>query len=335
MKNRILFLGIAVCLCCSVMAGKEHYQAAFNELQRMLLGQQSISFKRAVFVTENAYYGGSLSYEQFNADIATVTSKLQVFIKKKRLEQYKTASNFAVWSFMRDSIPENEKKTFSYDFDDFMGEKDWTKMFVTKLMRTRSGNCHSLPYYYKILTEEMKGEALLALGPNHVYIKHKDEKGQWTNIELTNGSFPRDSWVMSSLGVTVDAIKSGAYMTPLTQKESIAICLFDLANSFERQFSIDDPFYMKCINTAITYYPKCIPLLMNKANYYKAQVEKEKVKGSDRMTAATSTWIAEYKATVAKIDELGYKDMPSELYAQWVKDVESEKSKQKMIKTNK
>jgi len=74
---------------------------------------------------------------------------------------------------MKDSTAINGFRPYVYDFDDFMGDKDWTKQFVTKLMRTHTGNCHSLPYLYKILCEEIGAKASLVLGPNHVYIKHR------------------------------------------------------------------------------------------------------------------------------------------------------------------
>jgi hypothetical protein len=41
------------------------YEKTFNELKAMLEGQQECNFKKAVFLTENAYHGGSLNYEKF------------------------------------------------------------------------------------------------------------------------------------------------------------------------------------------------------------------------------------------------------------------------------
>jgi hypothetical protein len=46
---------------------------------------------------------------------------------------------------------------------------------------------------------------------------------------LTNGTFPRDGWIISSLSITTGAIKSDTYMEPLTLKESVALTLLDLA----------------------------------------------------------------------------------------------------------
>ena len=100
-------------------------------------------------------------------------------------------------------------------------------------MKTKSGNCHSLPSYYKILCEEIGGSAYLALAPNHLYIKHIDEKGQWTNLELTNAGFPRDQWIIKEMAISVEAIKNGIYMTPLTPKQTLAMTMFDLASAYQ------------------------------------------------------------------------------------------------------
>jgi hypothetical protein len=299
----------------------------------MLKGQKPIDFKRAVFLTENAYHKGQLNYQTFCNGITATGQQLKELIKQRGLQNYKTSGNWAVFSYMTDSLPINSFKPCTYDFDDFMGDKDWTKMFVTKLIKTRSGNCHSLPYYYKILCEEIGAKASLALAPNHVYIKHIDEKGQWTNVELTNGGFPRDQWIIKQMAISVEAIKSGIYMNPLSQKESIIMTMFDLASAYEFQFGNDD-FVLQTANTALQYFPNCIPLIMKKANCIRDKIEAEKKKENPNKEQINSN-IALYKKTIATIDSLGHKDMPSELYEKWVQSVELEKQKKSQTTKNK
>lgn len=304
---------------------KTVYKQAFNEQLQMLKGQKPIEFKRAVFLTENAYHKGQLNYQTFCNEITATGQQLKELIKQRGLQNYKTARNWAVFSYMTDSIPINSFKPCTYDFDDFMGDKDWTKMFVTKLIKTRNGNCHSLPYYYKILCEEIGGKVSLALAPNHVYIKHINEKGQWSNVELTNGGFPRDQWIIKQMAISVEAIKSGIYMNPLSKKESIALTMFDLASAYEFQFGNDD-FVLQTANTALQYFPNCIPLIMMKANCIRAKIEAEKKKASPNKEQINRN-ITLYKKTVTTIDYLGHKDMPTELYQEWIKSVDDEKSK--------
>jgi hypothetical protein len=325
----MLILAILLLNSISILAQTKnnikYYKNAFEEQLKMLNGENPIDFKRAVFLTENAFHNGQFNYLSFCNEISEIGNKLKTLIKQRGLEKYKTAGNWAVFVFMTDSSEINNYKPYAYDFDDFMGEKDLSKMFVSKLMKTKSGNCHSLPYYYKILCEEIGAEASLALAPNHIYIKHIDEKGQWTNLELTNGGFPRDQWIVKQMAISVEAIKSEVYMNPLTPKESIAMTMFDLASTYNFEYGYDN-FVLEITETALQYFPKCIPLTMMKANYFKNKIEMEMKKQNPNNLLIKNN-ISLYKLTVNRIDSLGYKDMPLELYEDWVKTVEGEKNK--------
>lgn len=326
----LLFAATITHSCIGQTDIKKLYRDAFDEQLQMLQGQKPLDFKKAVFMSENAYHKGQLNYQTFSSEISEIGQKLKQLIKQRGLEKFNTAGNWAVFTYMTDSLPVNDFKPYTYDFDDFMGDKDFSKMFVTKLMKTKSGNCHSLPIFYKILCEEIGAKAHLALAPNHLYIKHIDENGQWTNLELTNGGFPRDQWIIKEMAISVEAIKNEIYMTPLTQKESIAITMNDLAGEYIFQFGYD-AFVLKVVNTALTYFPKCVPLLMIKANYFKHIGEAENAKQNPDMVFSKKNYEL-YSEVISKIDALGYKEMPMELYQEWVKSVEKEKAKRGILK---
>src|SRR5690606_33829743 len=143
---------------------------------------------------------------------------------------------------------------FDYNFDDPFGHNNWNSMFVSNLLMSRKGNCHSLPFLYKILAEQLGIEAHLALAPNHIYIKHRSEKDGWYNTELTSGIFPIDAWIMASGYVHIDAIRNGVYMKALNNKESIALCLVDLAQAYQTQEFYDLDFVIKCADKALEYF---------------------------------------------------------------------------------
>jgi hypothetical protein len=304
---------------------KDYYMQAFNEQVSMLEGKTDNSFKRAVFLTENAFHQDTLNYNVFCNTIDSISTILKNLIVKRGLSQYKTSGNWAIFTYMTDSLSINNNQPYVYDFDDFMGENDWTKMFTTKLIRTKKGNCHSLPYLYKIFSDEMGYESYLALAPNHVYIKHIDENGQWTNLELTSGGFPRDQWMIKQMAISVESIKNEIYMNPLSEKETIAMTIFDLSGAYEFQFGVDS-FYLMMVEKALQYFPKSIPLLMNKANYYAKIGENEQNKLSPNIKMLKEIK-NNYESTYEKIYRLGYKETPIELYEQWVKSIELEKTK--------
>jgi len=306
---------------------KASYDFAFNEINKMLKGQAPLDFKRAVFLTENAFHSNKLDYKEFCQKIDDIEVQLKQFMNDKGIVDHVMGKQFAIFNYMMEPSKYNDNTKLTYDFDDLMGSKDWTKMFVAKLLRTKTGNCHSLPYLYKILADELGAETFLALAPNHLYIKHKDDKGQWVNVELTNGTFPRDGWVMSSLSITTEAIKKETYMEALSLRESVALALFDLAQGYKFQFDHDE-FTLKCCNTVIEYFPKCINAYMMK-NELLTEKRKSLLLASNNQKGKEISQL-EKAITVLyqQIDNMGYKDMPKAQYEQWVKDVEGQRKKQ-------
>jgi hypothetical protein len=223
---------------------------------------------------------------------------------------------------------------YTYDFEDVAGDKDWSQMFVTKLLHTRKGNCHSLPFLYKILAEELGEEAHLAIAPNHIYIKHQSLKNGWFNTELTSGIFPIDAWLMASGYIHLDAVKNKIYMAPVSEQESIAICLIDLAKGYEKKEKNPDlDFIIQCCETTLKYYPNYI-----NAHLLKAETEKKKFEKIQKQYNAKSPSeifhipeaekiFKEMTQGYTHIHKSGYRRMPEKMYLQWLVSLQEEKAK--------
>jgi len=326
-RQTIFTIGLILITTISFGQNRELYDYAYTEVHKMLKGESQLDFKKAVFLSENAFYGGKLDYKTFCQRIDDIEVQINRLINEKGVANHVMGKQFAIFSYMMEPSKFNNFQKISYNFEDFLGNKDWASMFVTKLLETKQGNCHSLPYLYKILSEEIKAEAYLALAPNHMYIKIKDDKGMWVNIELTNGGLPRDVWIMSSLSITTEAIKSGTYMEALTLKESVSLCLYDLALNYQSQFGHDD-FGLKCCDTLIKYYPHCIYGYMVKSEILVEQRKTLLLANSNQRIPEIIQLEKTITGLYNQIDKMGYKDMPKEQYEQWVKDVENERSKQ-------
>jgi len=231
---------------------------------------------------------------------------------------------------------------FVYDFDDIWGAYDWSNMFVSKLLQSKKGNCHSLPYLYKILAEEMNTKAYLSIAPNHFYIKGQNKSNGWYNTELTSGIFPNDAWLMASGYIHLDAVMNKMYMEALSDKQSIAICMIDLAKGYERKlgFFANYDFILKCCDTALKYYPNYINALL-----YKAEVKKKQFQSLMKIHLAeypsdifqfpeAKQLFDEMTALYSKIHDLGYRRMPEEMYLTWLASLikEREKYENKKIK---
>lgn len=322
----------------SLLSAKAQNQEALFEkslltLNDMLVNENKYSFKKAVFSVENAYLNGELDTIAVNNQIKVLTNLCKSLIQDRFLayvENDKENVNkwASVYQVMCDSISiviegkEYKYIPFRYDFDDVFGNQELSNMFVSKLLAKRKGNCHSLPYLYKILCEELGTTANLALAPNHIYIKHQNKKNGWYNTELTSGIFPNDAWLMASGFIHVDAIKKGVYMKALNNKESIALVIMDLANAYQNIFPNNDgSFQLACAEMAVNAYPNFATALILRAEMHKKRIEVE----IDNQKVKTD--FKKLEKEYAHIHALGYRYMPEEMYLNWLVSLKTEREK--------
>ncbi|MEZ4723824.1 MAG: hypothetical protein R2863_04115 [Candidatus Kapaibacterium sp.] len=246
------------------------------------------------------------------------------YIKKNNYENYLTAPNFAVYKWMTKPNELNNFKKCSYNFEDFMGDSSQTSHFVTKLLDTKTGNCVSLPYLYKILVEEMGGEARLSLAPNHVFIKHQKEEGGWTNVELTNGGdFPRDEWIIVNSNISEKALETGIYMKPLNNKETLSLCVFNLAQSYIYKYGYDDN-VTKIIDYSLLIDSNNVNAILIKMNVINNDcIALANTPNKVALDSVNKIWLS-YKR---RIDELGYIKSGLEEYKDFIKSNNPEAKK--------
>lgn len=324
---------------------KNIYLQAYEKINEMLEDKLSSNFKYAVFTVEKAYVSNSSKEELVNQELEILFSLIKEtsfsnFSYKGKDEEIVT-KQATIFKFLNDTIviPVDSAQLFihtpyTYDFSDPFGEKDWTKMFVSKLLETGKGNCHSLPYLYKILADELGIPAYLAFAPNHIYIKSYSEKTGWYNTELTSGTFPIDAWIMASGYVTLEAIQNGLYMDTLSNKQAVANCLVDLAQGYQRKFGKDNSdFVIKCCNTCLEYHPVNVNAMLTKAeaqkHYILKQMETKKLKKPQDLFSDVSIkeMYEDMEQTYVKLHQLGYRRMPEEMYLQWMNSLRNEPTK--------
>jgi hypothetical protein len=214
-----------------------------------------------------------------------------------------------------------------------MGDNDFESFLVTSLLKTKLGNCHSMPYLYKILADEVGAEAFLATAPMHLFIRHKDEEGNWWNLEMTSGSFSRTSFIIEQFNISTQSIEKGLYLKPLSLKESIAHCILDMLDYYYDQYEIyGDDFVKKCWELGIKHHPNSL-LQLSKADEIKLRLDCKmgekgiydysKIRPYPELIALDS----ELRQTHEYIKEMGYTRFPPEKYEQMVRQIEEEKKK--------
>lgn len=317
---------------------KENYEKAYNFIDSCIEACNNQSFKHAVFKVEDTYLDNSLDYDAFQLKIAQLATLVRVWCASNRLQKYNFPDsanflkNYGIYVLMKDTIKfamGDSGRIFStipyvYDFEDFSGRENWTKMFVTKSLFTQSGNCHSLPFLYKILADEVEATAWLALAPNHIYIKNRCAKMGWYNTELTSGNFPIDAWIATSGYIPIQAIRSGIYMDTLSNRQSIALCLIDLAKGYEAKTkNYADSFIIRCCDRVLQVHPKNTQAMLLKAEVLKHQY----LNAPNHSISHKTKVFSEMQNLYLRLYDLGYREMPDKMYLQWLSSLEKEQAK--------
>lgn len=310
-----------------------HFEMAYSEIAAMLDGQDSISLKRSVFLQEWAYLDGQPNYLAYCEQIDSIATALRKFIHANNLQHYRTGGNYALFEYFSRPYSMNGHRPFTYDFDDFSGSDDYTKLFVTKVTRTHSGQCRSLPMYYKVLAETIGAEAYITFAPQHLFIRHHDEQSpsKWVNVELTTQSLAREIFYIENFGISDEAIRNKVYLYPLSDKETVAYLLSELAAGYFRKYGKFDDFILKCADKSLEYYPQNVLALQQKGNILNIRLmeylQKRNNHSDDYAAKLNQQWL-ENNAAMYK---LGWAEMPDSIYTRLLKGVEEDIQRQKSI----
>ena len=319
------------------------YRKTAKLLFSMLNGTKPVNIKDAVFAVENAYFNGKLEYDKYNKAIQRLITIAKL---KAAQDGYNWSDpltrNMMLFRVMADTMkikfPGQETPVTSYpmryDFDDPKGDENSTKQFVSKLLSTHSGQCHSLPLLYLILAEETNTPAQLSLAPSHIFVKIKDKSGTYYNLELTNGHITSDAFILGSGYITSEALKNHLYMEPLTKKQTIAMTLNDLTNNYLDNIGYSK-FALQCNDSVIKYDPNNFQALSIRSNYYTAhfayvtkQLQRPTLEQIQRYYPKVNKLLQMRNQVYERIDRSGYRKMPKEAYQQWLKSAEKEKRDQ-------
>lgn len=332
----------------SNIKGTELYREVFDKMQTLNI--ENYSVKDVVFQIENAYFGNQQDKAEFDKIIKNTGEFLIAKMKELNYDtNSNSAKNFMLFEFFSETL--QLKSTglkhlpLKYDFEDYRGIQDYSKMFVTKLLKTKTGQCHSMPLLYLILAEQIQAEAYLSVCPEHSYIKFQDENGKWYNVELTNGMFTATSLILNSGFIKSEAIQNEIFMQNHTKTQLLSRMYSDLASGYIHKFGYDE-FIEKVINKSLELYPKNITSQMIKSNYETERFKyilqqlgitpenKQDIQQLQNYPEAIEV-LKKRNEQYQQIDDLGFEPMPAEAYEEWLASLNTEKSKQENEKFKK
>ncbi len=262
-KKIVLFLLCIVLFVPDLRAQQvqmqQRFESAYKEIVDMLEDKKPLSIKRSVFLAEWAYLDGHLDYEQdFCEPLQRGAQYMRRLITANKWENYKTAKQIAICTFFFQSLSGNNYTIFSYDFSTEYPDEDWHHQLVSRTLKTHKGQCHSLPWAFKLYAEELGEKAYIAHAPRHCFIMYKDEDNlfpeDWVNVEVTAQQYQPTWGIKEHFEIEDSAIIAKTYLSPLTDKETVACQLSDLALAYYHKFSRYDEFTLKCVETSLKYY---------------------------------------------------------------------------------
>lgn len=318
------------------------YQLNFQQL--LETSTDSFSITKAVYLTESAYYDGEgpPPFQRFEAAIRQRAEIVRQILKREGLnEKDNTAVNYAIQKLFTQSNLYTDPRTgknhlierIRYDFNDYMGEKDWGNMFVAKLLKTGSGQCHNLPLFFLCLTEQLHSKAYLSISPNHSFIQYFDKKGNRYNFETTNGTLVSLPWLMQSTFVTAQAVKNGTYLDTLSTKKLHAYCLSDLLLGYLAKIGYDEV-SKQMTDTILTLDSTNIAALMTRANddsfifYDKLKASGFPPQSDLQQYPILDAAFQKMQLSQQKVDQTGFQEMPANVYQGWLKSMELAKQKE-------
>lgn len=329
--------------------GTEHYYSAFDTISRMLSGKQPLNLGKAIFLVENAYYGNKLNYSDYEKALKEKANFCHIVMQDERVDASKNmAKNMILFRFITDTLqvkPKGSERTYTnypvkYDYENFKSENNYDSHFVTKLMQTNQGQCNSMPLYYLALAEQLGAEAYWSFSPRHSYVKIKDDKGNWYNLELTNGHIMSDAHYMNNSYIKSEALKNKIYMVPMDKLQTVAELLNNLSHSYVDKYGYDS-FTLKCAETSKQHSERSLNALMMEAEYYTRLTLTIagllNAKNPEILQTKSPEAYKYYEKMLdlyQQIDNTGYEELPVPLYEKWLEYIANEKEKAKNNKSS-
>lgn len=219
---------------------------------------------------------------------------------------------------------------YHYDLDDPLGRNLRNKLLPVYL-ETRAGNCVSMPLLFVVLGQKLGIDLSIATSPNHVFVKYRDDRGEWFNIETTSGAgFSRDVWMRQQFPMTDEAIASGLYMRPLSRKETVVVMVGTLLEFYERQGLRE--LQLKMSRMALDHNPRDVAIILHQhaAWLWFRNLLVNRYVTPDDMPAAERALLVRYEAALRVLFQrawlLGWRPADAAhgahgLHAQWQREV--------------
>lgn len=262
---RLIFGGTCLLLSCTRTAFATH-EPAFGDVQRLLAQpDDAVDFATAK-ITIDRLIDPSVDADAVMQELDQLThaiaSRTPVGLKpRERMD--------ILLSTLYTAGPWNDQHPFTYDLDDPFGRDPRNKLLATYL-RTRKGNCVSMPSLVVILGQRAGLIVTLADAPEHTLVKFADGQS-WLNVEATSGGYKWDSSYERDLDISPLATQTGIYLRPLSPRDAVGQMVGTLMEDLAAKKRADD--LMTVADMLLAVNSKDVVAIIQKANAYYLQLD--------------------------------------------------------------
>ncbi len=206
-------------------------------------------------------------------DIQDITHRIDTIEKIiKSLPEYgvqNTQKLGAILRFIYTPGPWNSYQEYTYDFSDPEGQMSVESGFISRYIKTKKGNCVSMPLLIVFLANRMNVPIKLVRAPMHMYLEYIDEDGNKLNFEATSGKVLSNETYIKNFEISQRSIDLGVYMRPLDIKETaIEIILPILKLARTDQFNQ----FLALTDKMISINPRNAEAFISKGNLFYLQL---------------------------------------------------------------
>lgn len=241
-----------------------NYVRAKEHITEMLEGKRPLSVKDAFFMAEAAYGNLHLTRREYDNIISDNAHFIRQWLRENGYGlDNPEALHYGIQKFMSDTlyITVNGKPQghvpYYYDYIDPRAKDDKRNYFVTKTLATGSGQCHTFPVLYLILSEQLGAEVGMAYNPQHSFIRYRNNRGTIVNYETTVDKFLPNAFYIETLPVMATSQRNNLHVNYHDTKQVVASVLFELAKNFvEEHWLGDRSFVRECMTIATPHFPE-------------------------------------------------------------------------------
>jgi regulator of sirC expression with transglutaminase-like and TPR domain len=225
----------------------------------------------------------------------------------------------------------NGNKPYRYDFDDPLGTAKPQNSRLSNYLKTRTGNCVSMPMLVLIVGQKLGLDMSLSTAPLHLFVRLRDAGGFY-NFEATAGGLKAGSSYVKEFMITPQAIKNGVYLQSLSKKQALTVMLNELAQHYSQSTQNSDfDIAFELTALMLEHYPNNVTAMIIRGNTWRNIMYRDlgaaKKQGIKQMTPPMKKHFDELLARnlqwYDKAEALGWREPPKDYdvrYLQMVKE---------------